>query len=283
LSSPEAEHISQITNLTHNSGADNEFQPPDFLRYCIGQIFFCKNSLQRILAYLKGDFAQMVASKQSVEALLEGPGWTRIGRYNQMLRYFVRFLQERAILHELANDYDYWFEAALGITAGQTKLPPGRPAPSKQFMQLNDFAAASRDLLLEGTTGRFASPPHIRAVIELALIRSFLELPKHSSKHKTKTIETTHSFRLADLMTACNKASVKVHLNPTNQLIEAIYRWGNETVHSGITYPMEQILYCHSIADDLANGRLGPMFSASNTQIDALLDALQKDGEIILK
>jgi hypothetical protein len=45
-------------------------------------------------------------------------GWTRIGRYNQMLRYFVRFLQERAILRELANDYDYWFEAALGMSAG---------------------------------------------------------------------------------------------------------------------------------------------------------------------
>jgi hypothetical protein len=256
---------------------------PDVIRYSIGHIFFCKNSIRRIVEYMKSDFRQILENKQSVEAKVEGPGWTRIGRYSRMLRYFVRFLQERTILRELLRDYDYWFETVSYLSAGHTNLPPGRPPPSKQYMRLDELVAASRDLLLEGTSGRFASPPLIRAVVELALTRSLLELPKHSSKYKSKTIETTQTFRIADVMAACRKQSVNVILGPTNLLIETVYKWANETVHNGITFPMEEIVYSHSIVDDLAYGRLGPMFRATSSQIDSLLCLLEQDGEINLK
>jgi hypothetical protein len=260
---------------------NTKLELPDVMRYVVGHIFFCKNSIKRVLDYMIGDFGEMLENKQSAEAEEEGPGWTRIGRYSRMLRYFVRFLQERAILRELIQDYDYWFETVIGLVAGRSTMPEGR-RPGKQYMQLDDFAAASRDLLLEGTTGRFASPPLIRAVIELALTRSLLELPKYSSKHKSKTIQPTRTFRVADLITACGKKSVNITLNPSNLLVEAVYKWGNETVHDGITFPMEEIVFSHSIVDDLAHGRLGPMFKAESLQIDSLLDELEQAGEIIV-
>lgn len=97
-------------------------------------------------------------------------------------------------------------------------------------------------------------------MIELALTRSLLELPKYSSKYKAKSIETTRRFAVTGLITACHKESVNVILNPSTLLIEAIYKWGNETVHSGVTFPVEEIAYAHSIVDDLAYGRLGGVF-----------------------
>jgi hypothetical protein len=277
------EDLSYLISKTLPPGIPNGSDEHELLRFCIGRFFLCRLAVERVMKYLKGDFNELLSHKADVEAPKEGPGWTRIGRYLDMLRYFVRFHQERAILRDLAHDYAVWLDISTSLLA--KKAPDYSKVPRDQEMPSWTLSAAPRDLLLEGTSGRFSSPLLVRAVIELALTRSLIQFPKYGSIHRGKTIQLTPRFRISALLDTARSSTVCIPMNPSNEAVETLYKWGNRAVHEGITYPMEELVFAQAFVDDLDySSELGPMFSNTDTsKIDALLQKLLDEGRILLQ
>ena len=171
----------------------------------------------------------------------------------------------------MVSNYDLVFEHAL-----QALDPSLKTLKSKSVAWIYDFELThgAKELLLRGNFGRYAAPPLIRTALEVAVIRTLLDIKK-STKYKDKEIVIKKELHLLDnLLRAADSIGLKLTLD--SETIRRLYEWGNVVVHLARRMPHEEVWHSLVLASVVGEADK----SQAVSKIDSLLEKLQSE-EII--